>query len=504
MKGRGWRIESAIALTAMLVLTSAASAAATPPPVPSAASPTCAWSVVASPTGTATFANRLEDVVALSTNDAWAVGWLGGFAAIQRWNGTSWANVSVPPVPGASQSRLLGVDAAGPNDVWAVGYAIVNDGYKTLTMHWNGSVWSVASSPNLVIPGSEVINALNDVTVVSSNDVWAVGGDIRNFNANISEAVLMRWNGTQWTLSTPPAESLSTSDASRYAVDAVSSSDVWALGDIGELRWDGTRWNYAGISTQATVGVTALAANDVWAVGTTPGFISEFEVFPADPFATHWNGAGWTRTSLPKIPGSKGFGDTFTRAVDATGGSDVWAVGMTGRGTYVAHFNGAAWSLVTTPDAVTTYSNVSIANELFGVSALTPTDVWAVGFYRNASLLEFPLILHYTCDGVPPDPGSVGLTSLSLGAASVVAGASTTGTVTLTGAAPAGGTLVSLASSAAFAAVPSIVLVPAGSSSATFTVTTSRVRAAGTATITASLGGSSLSQTLTVTRPGRR
>ena len=36
-----------------------------------------------------------------------------------------------------------------------------------------------------------MINALNDVAVLAPNDVWAVGGDIRNFNAQASEALLM-------------------------------------------------------------------------------------------------------------------------------------------------------------------------------------------------------------------------------------------------------------------------------------------------------------------------
>jgi uncharacterized membrane protein len=466
------------------------------------ASGSCAWSVVTAPSGDETFANRLEDVVAVSASDVWAVGWLGGFAAIQHWDGTSWTNAAVAAVGGATQSRLLGIDAAGANNVWAVGYAIVDDAYRTLTIHWDGTAWSIVPSPNLSIAGSAVINALNDVTIVSATDAWAVGGDIRNFNANISEAVLMRWNGSKWSLSIPPAASIETVDASRYTVDAVSPSDVWALGDTGELRWDGTRWNYVGVDSQTTVGVTALATNNAWAVGTTPRFVNEFEVFPADPYASQWNGTTWVRTSLPKVAGSKGTGDSFVRAVDAAASDDVWAVGLTGQGTYVVHYDGTAWSLVSSPDAVTTFSNISITNELFGIAALSSTNVWAVGFYRDASLFEFPLVLHYTCD---EDPDPVALTSLSLGATSVVGGSSTTGTVTLSDLAPAGGTTVTLSSSRSIVRVPSSVLVPAGSATASFEVTTKRVRSSRNVTITASYAGASFSEMLTVTanRPPR-
>ncbi|HUP15895.1 MAG TPA: hypothetical protein VM848_07580 [Acidimicrobiia bacterium] len=495
---------SVAALMVVSVVWVASAAPAVEALAPQTVSGSCTWSVVTAPSGDETFANRLEDVVAVSASDVWAVGWLGGFAAIQHWDGTSWTNATVPAVGGATQSRLLGVDAAGANDVWAVGYAIVDDAYRTLTIHWDGTAWSIVPSPNLAIAGSAVINALNDVTIVSATDAWAVGGDIRNFNANISEAVLMRWNGSKWSLSIPPAASIETVDASRYAVDAVSSSDVWALGDTGELRWDGTRWNYVGVDSQTTVGVTALATNNAWAVGTTPRFIHEFEVFPADPYASQWNGTTWVRTSLPKVAGSKGTGDSFVRAVDAAAINDVWAVGLTGQGTYVVHYDGTAWSLVSSPDAVTTFSNISITNELFGIAALSSTNVWAVGFYRDASLFEFPLILHYTCDE-DPDPDPVALASLSLGAKSVVGGSSTTGTVTLSDLAPAGGTTVTLSSSQSIAVVPSSVVVPAGSATATFQVTTTSVRSSRTVTITASYAGASFSEMLRVTasRPPR-
>jgi hypothetical protein len=186
------------------------------------------------------------------------------------------------------------------------------------------------------------------------------------------------------------------------------------------------------------------------------------------------------------------------RAVDSAATNDVWAVGLTGQGTYVVHYDGAAWSLVSSPDAVTTFSNISITNELFGIAALSSTDAWAVGFYRDASLFELPLVLHYTCDE-DPDPDPVALASLSLGATSVVGGSSTTGTVTLSDLAPAGGITVTLSSSRSIAVVPSSVLVPAGSATATFQVTTTSARSSRTVTITASYAGESLSERLTVT-----
>jgi hypothetical protein len=90
---------------------------------------------------------------------------------------------------------------------------------------------------------------------------------------------------------------------------------------------------------------------------------------------------------------------------------------------------------------------------------------------------------------VSPAPAAA-LSALSLSPASVVGGVSSTGTVTLSVAAPSGGATVILSSSnTALAKVPVSVLVPAGASSANFTVTTFASKKNASATISASYGG---------------
>jgi hypothetical protein len=82
----------------------------------------------------------------------------------------------------------------------------------------------------------------------------------------------------------------------------------------------------------------------------------------------------------------------------------------------------------------------------------------------------------------------------------MMGGSSAQGTVTLTGAAPSGGAVVTLSSSnTAVASVPASVMVAAGATSATFTISTQTVAASTSATITAAYGGLSKTATLTVT-----
>jgi thermitase len=101
--------------------------------------------------------------------------------------------------------------------------------------------------------------------------------------------------------------------------------------------------------------------------------------------------------------------------------------------------------------------------------------------------------------GSPTQPS---LSSLSLNPTSVVGGNSSTGTVTLTAPAPSGGFVVNLSSSnTSVATVPSSVTVPAGATSANFTVATNSVSSATSVTITAAAGGITRTATLTVNPP---
>ena len=103
---------------------------------------------------------------------------------------------------------------------------------------------------------------------------------------------------------------------------------------------------------------------------------------------------------------------------------------------------------------------------------------------------------------VSGNPTQPSLSSLSLNPTSVVGGNSSTGTVTLTAPAPSGGFVVNLSSSnTSVATVPSSVTVPAGATSANFTVATNSVSSATSVTITAAAGGITRTATLTVNPP---
>lgn len=90
------------------------------------------------------------------------------------------------------------------------------------------------------------------------------------------------------------------------------------------------------------------------------------------------------------------------------------------------------------------------------------------------------------------------VSQLTIAPSQIIGGDDAMGTVLLDGAAPAGGTVVNLTSNDPSLVVPSTVTVPEGSTSANFVITTSEVASDTPATVTATLGTSSVDTTATV------
>jgi hypothetical protein len=121
-------------------------------------------------------------------------------------------------------------------------------------------------------------------------------------------------------------------------------------------------------------GVAAVSASDVWAVGGTGnGALIE-----------HWNGTAWKQVPSPAPAGSSLSG------VAATSATNVWAVGetfSTSTKTLVLHWNGTAWKQVPSP-------SLSASASLSGVAASSASSAWAVGSYDasitsgNTTLIE--------------------------------------------------------------------------------------------------------------------
>jgi hypothetical protein len=144
----------------------------------------------------------------------------------------------------------------------------------------------------------------------------------------------------------------------------------------------------------------------------------------------------------------------------------------------------------------TTVATVPAEVTIFGTTTTTasfPVSVSQVTAQKTVTITAtFAGVSKTATLTVNPPAAAAGptLSSLAFSPASVTGGNSSTGTVRLSAAAPAGGVSVGLSSPSASVSVPASVPVPAGQTSATFTATTRAVTTSTPVDVTASLPGS--------------
>jgi hypothetical protein len=293
------------------------------------------WSVVPTP-NVGTIGSQLQSVSARANNDIWAVGNFstsstasGGRTLIEHFDGTAWSVVASPS-PSSQGDFLTGVVALASNNAWAVGWFDDQAAgtLAPLVLHWNGTTWSTVTAG---IPAGDI---LQSITAISPTDIWAVGesaGDGNNFE--------LHWNGSRWTVA-PFASFPNGGQQTLMGVAAASTSDVWAVGSyaptvFAELQtlavhWNGTQWSQVTTPDvdaffNRLLSVAAVSSTDVWAVGyayTTNGL--DFHTL-----VEHWNGTQWSIVASPNVPSSQGGADELD-SVTLTGAStptDLWAVG---------------------------------------------------------------------------------------------------------------------------------------------------------------------------------
>src|SRR5207248_2376891 len=103
------------------------------------------------------------------------------------------------------------------------------------------SVWAVVPTPNV---GSD-INELSASSALSSTDAWAVGSF--EDSSLTTRTLIEHWNGSRWKIIASPNPDPVQNDL--LGVAAVSASDVWAVGFSGQEKrvlvehWNGTAWS---------------------------------------------------------------------------------------------------------------------------------------------------------------------------------------------------------------------------------------------------------------------
>lgn len=337
-------------------------------------------------------------VSAITRSDAWAVGSYSAagksHVLILHWNGRSWTRAAVPAL--TASSSLNAVSAISRSDVWAVGHS----SRDSLILHWNGRKWSQVPSPS---PG-QLSTGLSGVAGVSATSAWAVG---TADNDGGGQVLILRWNGRSWARAAPASLG---SVSFLSGVAAVSRSDAWAVGEYYPtgasqssvtliLRWNGTTWSHVPSPNAGRDGnpalnaVSAASASSAWAVGNYEPSSRTVEIAS---LTLRWSGGKWRAVASPDPRGSF---VTHLEGVSAVSASNAWAVGWYAtRSTCCAvtralirHWNGRKWSQVAIPNPGRPGHH---NNSLAAVSSLSARNARAVGSsFRGA--VQDSLILHW-------------------------------------------------------------------------------------------------------------
>jgi hypothetical protein len=244
------------------------------------------------------------------------------------------------------------------------------------------AVWLVPVSPVRAQPAAAPsgYDFLYGVSAESPSSAWVVGQSGFSWAQTLTE----HWNGASWTITRSPDPGGPDANNYLYGVAATSPSRAWAVGAYRK----GDRWH---------------------------------------TLILRWTSTSWKQAPAPD-PGhpssGKHFPKTVLNAVSAVSGSNVWAVGKFNNGrteqTLIVHWNGRSWRQVASPD-VGGHGN---SNSLWGVAAVSRSNVWAVGSYRTAGQFRHTLIVHWNgrswrrvASPNPPTPGPPGWALAGVGAA---------------------------------------------------------------------------------------
>jgi hypothetical protein len=331
-----------------------------------------------------------------------------------------WTLQSVPVPDGAISPTLAQVSCTSATFCEAVGsYLDTNFNTDPLAAVWNGTSWSLQSTPTLTteaaftavscpsasfceawgggtpnFPGPEVAEQWNGTSwqlqTVPSNAaaVDAVSCASASFCEAIATGAAYNWNGSQWSAQTLPTSLSSVglngvSCASRRFCEMVGATNVNGNSVLVAGVWNGSAWtaqtsppNPAGATAADLNAVSCTAAKACEAVG-----VDQIQVTANDPkaLAETWTGSSWT---LQHAAAPAGAANNTLSSVSCVSASFCAAVGThfnsAGDEVNLAEiWNGTSWQIKATPN-VTSQSGAA-DNELYGVSCVSASFCQAVG-----------------------------------------------------------------------------------------------------------------------------
>jgi hypothetical protein len=333
-------------------------------------------------------------IAAASTLVALTVGGLvaapagAGLTSPPLVSASTWSNANAAN-PSPLDNGLNAVTCATSSFCVAVGFEASGGGGGALTEQWNGASWAVVPNPDSAVSEAYLLS----VSCAGPDFCVAVGT-----GQGTSGALVLMWNGLSWTAATGIAVPPGSEAPIMYSVSCVSATVCETLGSynpgstsgtVFAYQWNGTSWTSVTAATPSVSGAPPIIApssmdcvSATWCIAVGDTNVNSNE---AAPFSEEWNGAAWSLVTTPA--GTGGVGSRLN-AVSCDGSSFCQAVGRinsSGGSTdqnLIETWNGTAWSI---DPGVPNQSGVP--NGLSGVDCFSATSCSAVGTIGSGGTL---------------------------------------------------------------------------------------------------------------------
>jgi hypothetical protein len=326
------------------------------------------WSVVSNPAIAGGL--ELQGVSCVGTTFCAAVGAIVSGVVIEQWNGTAWSQATIPQPSGASSAVFNGVTCQSSTNCTAVGDNVSGSTTLPLVEQWNGTAWSIVTAP--AVTGADT-TVLESVSCGGPSFCAATG---QTATGSLTTTLVEQWNGSTWSIVTSPNGSTAGSASNNFSgVSCVGASFCQAVGSFNDgvnvartyaAQYNGSTWAQSTTADASPTDPDVLSGVDCFSP-TTCSAVGE--TLPATgtspaPLAEVWNGSTWTTATTPT--GAAGATETAPTGVSCLTNWECVSVGSTTVGGTIAPF------VMSAPIARSGYRFVATDGGVFSYGAGAP------------------------------------------------------------------------------------------------------------------------------------
>jgi hypothetical protein len=313
----------------------------------------------------------------------------------EQWNGSSWS-VQTTPVPVPSEEwSMTGVSCTSSTFCMAVANDRNGSKHWMYSQVWNGSEWTITG---VATPSGATEGWLNGVACTASTECTAVGS-YKNSSGTIV-TLAERWNGSGWSVQSTPNPSGAT-EWSLTAVSCPTSTACWAVAEdhipnyhwMFAEYWNGSEWVVSGVATPSGAtegwlkGVACRSSTECTAVGSYKNSSGTIVTL-----AERASSSGWSVQSTPNPSGATEWSLT---GVSCPSSTSCWAVAEDHIPNYhwmfAEYWNGSEWTV----SGVLTPSEAA-EGWLEGIACQKRTECLLVGSYQKATGSRLTLAEHFS------------------------------------------------------------------------------------------------------------